>query len=313
MRYVVPLSDFVLTVFKLLQRLRFSLLFLSAFSSPAQAGDTLKKIQESRTIVIAFMGTVDNLSPFVQIEPNGDVSGYSIDICLKIIQGIKQELKLSNLTVQYIPVNMQTRFSALLDNRADLECSVSTNNADRRKKVAFTIPHFFTSVRMLVRTDSGIKGWDDLRGKRIVTTKSTAIIDVINKRSNIRFLDLTIAEVESDQDCIKMLEEGQADAFIMDEVLLHSARDSANHPDKLVVLGTPLSIEPYAIMLRKNDPDFKKIVDRHMARLAVSGEILKLYNRWFMQPHGPDGKSLNLPMSYLLRDSLRYPTDKITN
>ncbi|WP_240475686.1 amino acid ABC transporter substrate-binding protein [Herbaspirillum rhizosphaerae] len=264
-------------------------------------------------MVVAFMGVVDNLSPFVLIEPDGEVSGYSIDICLKIVQGIRQEMKLPTLKVQFFPVNMDTRFSALLNNRADLECSVSTNNAERRKKFSFTIPHFFTSVRMLVRMNSGIKDWSDLRNKRIVTTKSTGITDIVTKRSNIVALNLSITELDSDQECVRMLEQGLADAFIMDEILLYGARASANNPDKLVITGVSLSVEPYAIMFRKDDPEFKKMVDRQMAKLVASGEIVRLYNRWFMQPIGPDRRSLNMPMNYMLRDSLRYPTDKITN
>jgi len=110
-----------------------------------------------------------------------------------------------------------------------------------------------------------------------------------------------------------MLEQGLADAFVMDEILLYGARASAGNPDKLVIAGTSLSVEPYAIMLRKDDPEFKKMVDKQMAKLVASGEILRLYNRWFMQPIGPERRMLNMPMSYILRDSLRYPTDKITN
>lgn len=282
-------------------------------STFAGASETLKRIQDNRTVVVAFMGVVDNLSPFVMIESDGEVSGYSIDICLKIIQGIRQELKLPYLKVQFFPVDMNTRFSALLNNRADLECSVSTNNADRRKQFSFTIPHFFTNVRMLVRTNSGIKNWNDLRNKRIVTTRSTGITDIVTKRSNIAALNLSLTELDSDLECVRMLEQGLADAFIMDEILLYGARASANNPDKLSIAGASLSVEPYAIMFRKDDPGFKKMIDRQMAKLVASGEIVRLYNRWFMQPIGPDRRSLNLPMSYMLRDSLRYPTDKISN
>lgn len=309
MSYLTPILRFLRSPFKIL-----AWLFLTNLvACPVNASDTLKRIQESRTVVVAFMGIIDNISPFVLIEPDGAVSGYSIDICLKIVQGIKQEMKLPNLKVQFFPVTMMTRFNALLDNRADLECSVSTNNADRRKKVSFTIPHFFTSIRMLVRTNSGIKEWTDLRNKRIITTKGTSIIEVINKRSNLGGLDLPISEQNSDQECVRMLEQGLADAFVMDEVLLYSARAASNNPDKLLITGTSQSVEPYAIMLRKDDPEFKKMVDKQMAKLAANGELHKLYNRWFMQPVGLDGKSLNMPMSYMLRDSLRYPTDKITN
>ena len=262
----------------------------------AGASETLKRIQDNRTVIVAFMGAVDSLSPFVLIEPDGEVSGYSIDICLKIVQGIRQELKLPNLKVQFFPVDMSTRFSALLNNRADLECSVSTNNADRRKKFSFTIPHFFTHVRMLVRANSGIKDWGDLRNKRIVTTKNTGMTDIVTKRSNIAALNLNITELDSDLECLRMLEQGLADAFIMDEILLYSVRASANNPDRLVIAGASLSVEPYAIMLRKNDPGFKKMIDRQMAKLVANGEITRLYNRWFMQPIGPDRRSLNMPM-----------------
>jgi len=309
MSYLTPILRFLRCPFKILT----CLLLINLVAYPVSASDTLKRIQESRTVVVAFMGIVDNLSPFVLIEPDGEVSGYSIDICLKIVEGIRQEMKLPHLKVQFIPVTMMTRFSVLLDNRADLECSVSTNNADRRKKVTFTIPHFFTGIRMLARTNSGIKEWSDLRNKRIVTSKGSAIVDVINKRSNLSGLDLVISEMDSDKECVKMLEQGLVDAFVMDEILLYSARAAANNPDKLVITGTSQSVEPYAIMMRKDDPEFKKMVDKQMAKLAANGELLKLYNRWFMQPVGPDGKSLNMPMSYMLRDSLRYPTDKITN
>jgi glutamate/aspartate transport system substrate-binding protein len=309
MSYLTPILRLLHSPLKIIAWL----LLTNLVTYPANASDTLKRIQESRTVVVAFMGIIDNISPFVLIEPDGAVSGYAIDICLKIVQGIKQEMKLPHLKVQFLPVTMMTRFSALLDNRADLECSVSTNNADRRKKVSFTIPHFFTSVRMLVRTNSGIKEWSDLRHKRIVTTRGASIIEVINKRSNLGGLDLAIFEQDSDQECMRMLEQGLADAFVMDEVLLHSARAAANNPDKLLITGASQSVEPYAIMLRKDDPEFKKMVDKQMAKLAANGELLRLYNRWFMQPVGPEGKSLNMPMSYMLRDSLRYPTDKITN
>ncbi|ASU38448.1 amino acid ABC transporter substrate-binding protein [Herbaspirillum sp. meg3] len=309
MSYLTPILKLLHSPLKIIAWL----LLTNLVTYPANASDTLKRIQESRTVVVAFMGIIDNISPFVLIEPDGAVSGYANDICLKIVQGIKQEMKLPHLKVQFLPVTMMTRFSALLDNRADLECSVSTNNADRRKKVSFTIPHFFTSVRMLVRTNSGIKEWSDLRHKRIVTTRGASIIEVINKRSNLGGLDLAIFEQDSDQECMRMLEQGLADAFVMDEVLLHSARAAANNPDKLLITGASQSVEPYAIMLRKDDPEFKKMVDKQMAKLAANGELLRLYNRWFMQPVGPEGKSLNMPMSYMLRDSLRYPTDKITN
>lgn len=284
-------------------------------ANTGMGADTIKKIIDSKTIVIAFMGGLsDSTAPFSMVDPGGQVKGYAIELCNRIADGIREELHLNELKVKYWPVNVNNRVDALLDNKADLECSVTTNTAERRKKVAFTIPHFFTSVRMLVRADSSIREWSDLQNHKIVVQKGNGMVSMINQRTLVGSLAESITELLSTQECLDMLDQRKADAFVMDEVLLHAAvRRHTADPGMYLVTGTPLSVEAYAIMMRKDDPAFKQLVDRQMAKLAYRGEIKKIYDRWFMQPAQHQKNLFNMPMSHLLRDLLRYPSDKVAN
>ncbi|AEK60053.1 putative amino-acid-binding periplasmic, ABC transporter protein [Collimonas fungivorans Ter331] len=272
----------------------------------ATAGDTLGKIRDSQTITFAYRQT----APFSYTNDNKQIVGYSIDLCQKIADAVKRELKLPNLKVQYLPVDSSTRFSSIIDGKADLECGSTTNNAERRTRVGFTVPHFFSSVRMVVKNGSGIKNWSDLRNKTMVITKSTTTIDLVNDRSNVRSLNIKVLEAQDDAESFAFVEQGKADAYAMDDVLLYSLRSTAKNPADYTILGDPLSIEPYSLMLRKDDPAFKKVVDQEMVRLINEGELKKIYSYWFTQPNGPKGSNLNMPMGYLLRDSLQYPSDK---
>jgi ABC-type amino acid transport substrate-binding protein len=285
---------------------------LTSLSLPLEASavDTLAKIRETKTIRFAY---IPESEPFSYVDEKQQVSGYAIDLCLKIADAVKRELKLPNLNVQFLPVDTASRFTSLIEGKADVECGSTTNNAERRKKFDFTIPHFYSGVRMLVRTGTGIKNWPDLKDKTVVTTKSTTSIKLLNDRSNVRGLNAKLLEGNSDADSFAMVEQGRADAFPMDDVLLYSLRSAAKNPSALSIVGDALSIEPYALMLRKEDTDFKRIVDREMLRVIAEGEIYRLYERWFMHPVGLKGANMNMPMGYLLRESLRFPTDKVVN
>lgn len=247
------------------------------------------------------------------MDESQQVSGYAVDLCVKVADAVMRELKLPNLKVQFLAVDTASRFTSLADGKADLECGTTTNNAERRKKFDFTIPHFFSGVRMLVRTGAGIRNWPDLRDKAVVTTKSTTAIKLLNDRSNVRALHVKLLEGSSDVDSFRMVEQGHADAFPMDDVLLYGLRAAAKHPAALSIVGDTLSVEPYAIMLLKDDADFRKMVEREMLRIIADGEINRLYERWFTRPIGPKGTNMNMPMGYLLRESLRFPTDKVAN
>jgi len=275
----------------------------------AEAGDTIGKVRKTQTLVIGIRET----APFSYTDENKQPLGYSVDLCLKVAEAIKKELKMPAMKIQFFPVDSATRFSALLEDKIDLECGSTTNNAERRKKVAFTIPHFFSSVRALVKADSGIKNWPQLRNRTVVTTKSTTTVKLLNDRNDTSSLNIKLVEGNSDQDSFKMVEDGRADAFPMDDVLLYSLRAESKAPASFAIVGDPLSIEPYSIMLRKDDPVFKKIVDNEMLRLIHDNEIYRIYEKWFTKPIPPKNVNMNMSMGFLLRDSLRFPTDQVAD
>jgi len=279
-------------------------------STLSLAVDTLTRIRDTQTITIAHR---DASLPFSYLDDNKKPVGYAVDLCLKIVDAVRRELKLPQLNVAYLPVTSSSRIPAIVDGKADLECGSTTNNAERRKQVAFTIPHFVAAARMLVRTDSGIKNWSDLRGKRVVTTKGTTTIKLLNDRDKVRALGLNLIEGNDHAESFAKVEKGEAEAFTMDDVLLFGLRANAKDPNSFVVVGDPLSVEPYAIMMRKDDAPFKTLVDREVGRVISDGELAKLYEKWFKQPIPPKGLIMNMPMSYLLRDTLRFPTDKVAD
>jgi len=277
---------------------------------PAYAVDTLTKIRQTQTIKIANR---EASLPFSYLDENRKPVGYAVDLCLKLADAIKHELKLPQLNIVFLTVSPSNRMQAIMDGKADLECGSTTNNAERRKQVAFTIPHFVTGARMLVRTDSGIKNWSDLRDKHVVTTKGTTTVKLLNDRDKVRSLNLKLVEASDHDQSFAMVERREAEAFAMDDVLLYGLRASAKNPADFQIVGDFLSTEPYAIMMRKDDPGFKAMVDREMARIITEGELAKLYDKWFMKPVPPKGLNLSMPMGYLLRDLMRFPTDKVAD
>lgn len=281
---------------------------LSATALSAQASDTLAKIRASRTITIAHR---EASLPFSYFDAEKKPIGYAVELCQKIADAVRRELKLTQIDIRYLPVTPSNRIEAIASGKADLECGSTTNNAERRKQVAFTIPHFVAAARMVVRSDSGIRNWSDLRGKRVVTTKGTTTVKLLTERDKVRALNLALIEGRDHDDSFAMVEKGEAAAFPMDDVLLYGLRASAANPDHFSVIGDALSAEPYAIMLRKDDPAFKAVVDREMSRIINDGEIYKLYDKWFRSPIPPRGQNMNMAMGHLLRDTFRFPTDKV--
>jgi ABC-type amino acid transport substrate-binding protein len=284
---------------------------IAAIAASAHADDTLARIRQTQTLTIAHR---EASVPFSYIdETTKKPIGYAVDLCLKVADAIKRELKLPSLKIEYLSVTGTTRIPSIVDGKADLECGSTTNNADRRKQVAFTIPHFIATARMLVRTDSGIKNWADLRDKRVVTSKGTTTVKLLTDRDKVRALNLKLVEAVDHNESFAKVEKGEAEAFPMDDVLLFGLRATAKNPNNFDIVGDPLSTEPYAIMLRKDDPAFKSLVDREMARLINDGELTRLYDKWFMRPIPPKNVNMKMPMSHLLRDILRFPTDKVAD
>lgn len=276
-------------------------------SAPATA-DTVSRIQATNRITIAYR---ESSIPFSYLDGDGKPIGYAIDLCRKAAEAVKTALKLPGLEIAYLPVTSANRIPTIADGKADLECGSTTNNVSRRKSVSFTVAHFVATVRMLVRKDSGITAWKDLYGKAVVTTKGSTPVQLLTDLNASSRLAINIKLGQDHKDAFAILEQGTADAFVMDDVLLYGLRASAKNPANYIVVGTALSAEPYAIMLSKDDPVFKRIVDREMSRLALDGEMQKLYSRWFTAPIAPNGINMQMPMSFLLRDMLVYPSDRV--
>ena len=279
-------------------------------TQPAFAASSLEKIAKSGTILLGYR---EAASPFSYVDDNKRPIGYSIDICLKITEAIKRELKRPDLSVKYTPVTPANRIQALSDGLIDIECGSTTSTAERRKQVASTIPTFVAATRLLVRDNSGIKSIYDLSGKNVVTTQGTSSEKLFNDLNKNQTLRATLLFGKDHSESFSMLENGKADAFIMDDVILASLRAASKTPDKFVITRDALTIEPLSIMLRKDDPAFKKLVDGELHRAITQGEITTLYRKWFESPIPPKQINLKLPMGYLLRDSFKAPTDWLPN
>jgi ABC-type amino acid transport substrate-binding protein len=279
-----------------------------AASMAAQAGPALERMQQSGRIVL---GHRESSVPFSYQLPDGKAVGYALDLCLRLGEVVRKQLKLKTLTPQFVPVTPANRIQMVVDGKIDMECGSTTNNAERREKVAFTVPHYITGARYLVRADSGITDLSQFEGKTLVSTKGTTPMKAITQANNERALHIRIVEAPDHAKAMEMLAAGQADGFIMDDVLLYGIAASRPDAARYRVVGKFLTIEPLSIMLPKNDPELKAIVDEEMKRLIVSHEAQAIYERWFLKPIPPKNTVLNLPMSYLLKDFWKYPSDQV--
>jgi glutamate/aspartate transport system substrate-binding protein len=291
------------------RRLLGALIVLSAtLASQAHAGATLDRIKSTGKIVIAHR---ESSVPFSYVLPDKKPVGYAVDLCVKLAEAVRRKLDMKALQTEFLLVTPASRIAAVADGKADLECGSTTNNAERREKVAFTVPHYITGARYLVRADSPIDDLQHFEHKKLVSTKGTTPLKAIEQANRERLLGITILEAPDHARAVEMVEKGEADGFAMDDVLLYGLKAGRPDPSKLKVIGKFLTIEPLAIMLPKGDPEFKKIVDDEMKRLIASHEAHAIYERWFAKPIPPKNTALNLPMSYLLKDFWKYPTDQV--
>ncbi len=276
------------------------------FSSAASAAGVLERVTAGGKLVIAHR---ESSVPFSYLDNNKQPVGYAVDLCLKIAEAVRRRTGAKAMPVEFLMVTPANRISVIEQGKADLECGSTTNNQERREKVAFTIPHFITGARLLVRADSSAVRIEDLSGKKLVSTKGTTPLKAAEQANRERLLHLTILESPDHAKGVDMVESGEADAFIMDDVLLYGLASTRKNPAGLKVVGKFLTTEPLAIMLPKDDAEFKKVVDEEMRRLIVSKEIYPIYEKWFQKPIPPNGTALNMPVSYLLKDFWKYPTD----
>jgi glutamate/aspartate transport system substrate-binding protein len=268
---------------------------------------TLKNIKDTGAITLGFR---DSSIPFSYLDDNQKPVGFAMDICYGIVDAIKKELKLDKLEVKLNPVTSSTRIPLLANGTIDLECGSTTNNAERQKQVSFTNTHFLTASRYVFKKSSGIKSIADLKGKSVVSTAGTTNIKQLTEANAARGLGATIIPAKDHAEAFLMVETDRAAAFVMDDILLASLVAGSKDPSLYAISTDAFSTpEPYGIMLRKDDPAFKKVVDAATAQIYTSGEGLKLYDKWFTQKIPPKGLNLNTPISPELKAEFAKPSD----
>ncbi|MDB5931571.1 MAG: amino acid transporter substrate-binding protein [Polaromonas sp.] len=276
----------------------------AALSATADA-QTLKKVADANKITVSYR---EASVPFSYLIGSSKSVGFSVDLTEAIVDDVRKKLKKPNLEVAYMPVTSQNRIPLLVNGTYDIECGSTTNNSTRAKDVSFAVNHFYTGTRLLTKKSSGIKNYADLAGKAVSSTTGTTNAQVIRKYSADKKLDLQLILGKDHDDSLLLVENDRALAFAMDDILLFGLMANAKNPAALEVVGDSLQVEPYACMVRKDDPEFQKLVDGTITRLMKSGEFEKMYAKWFMSPIPPKGVNLNLPMSEQLKANLKNPS-----
>jgi glutamate/aspartate transport system substrate-binding protein len=288
-------------------RLLLSALACAMLAAPAMAQEgTLKKIKDSGSITI---GHRDGSIPFSYYDDQQKPVGYAMDLCLRIADAVKSELKMQKLEVKYQLVTSANRIPLMANGTIDLECGSTTNNLERQKQVSFTITHFVTANRWVGRKSARLNALTDLKGKTIVSTAGTTNIKQITELNGQQNLGMNIISANGHPEAFQMVETGRAVAFVMDDILLYSLAAQSRNPGDYAISPIALSVEPYGIMLRKDDPAFKKVVDAAMTSIYKSGQINAIYAKWFQKPIPPKGINLNIPMSDQFKKVVANPTD----
>ena len=279
---------------------------LVAMPSATQA-QTLDKILASNRIIVSYR---EASVPFSYRPAQHKPMGFAVDLTEAIVSDVRTRLNRPGLVVAYMPVNAQDRIPLLVNGSYDLECGSTTNNAARGKVVAFAVSHFYAGTRLLVKTGSKIRNYADLAGQTVATTAGSTNEKVMRKYSADHNLGMQFVLAKDYAESLALLENNSAAALALDDILLFGLRANAKDPAALSVVGDTLQVEPYGCMLRKDDPEFKKLVDGTIARLMQSGEFGRLYQKWFESPIPPNGVVLNMPMSERLTANLKALSDQ---
>jgi glutamate/aspartate transport system substrate-binding protein len=285
----------------------FAAAFCAGQASAEELTGTLKKIKETGTINIGYR---DSSIPFSYLDDNQKPIGFAIDICYKIVDAVKRELKLDKLEVELNPLTSSSRIPLLANGTIDLECGSTTNNSDRLKQVAFAHTHFLTATRFVSKKSSKLGSIEDLKGKTVASTSGTTNIKQLTEANAARNLGINIVPAKEHAESFLMVETDRAVAAVMDDILLASFVAGSKDPDAYVISTDAFSKpEPYGIMLRRDDPAFKKVVDEATSSLYQSPEGQKLYDKWFTQKIPPKGLNLNVPMGAELKKAFARPSD----
>ena len=287
--------------------LAFAVAVIATPPAVAQDSGTLKKIKETGSITLGFR---ESSVPFSYLDDKQQPVGFAMDICYKIVDAVKKELKLDKLDVKLNPVTSATRIPLMANGTIDLECGSTTNNAERQKQVWFTNTHFLTASRYVTKKASNINKIDDLKGKSIVSTSGTTNIKQATEANAAKNLGMTIMPAKDHAEAFLIVETDRAVAFVMDDVLLASLVAASKTPDAYKISDDAFSLpEPYGIMLRKDDAGFKKVADDATSALYKSPEGAAIYAKWFTQPIPPRGLNLSVPMSPQMKKQFANPSD----
>jgi glutamate/aspartate transport system substrate-binding protein len=273
----------------------------------AQANDTLKKIKDSGAVT---MGVRESSSPLSYTLGDGKFAGYHVEICQKVLADVQKNLGLAKLDIKYQPVTSQNRIPLVTNGTVDIECGSTTNNATRQKDVAFAPTTYMEEVRIAVKANSGITSIAQLAGKKVATTTGTTSVQHLRRHERGAGINFEEVFGKDHADSFLLLESGRADAFVMDGALLAGNIAKAKNPADFKIVGEVLSVEPIAIMYRKDDPAFKKAVDDSVKAMMTSGEIAKVYDKWFMQAIPPANTKVGLPLAEGTKAAWAAPNDK---
>ena len=279
-------------------------------ATPATAQEltgTLKKIKDTGTVTV---GHRESSIPFSYLDDKQQPIGYAMDLCLKVVDAVKAELKMPNLKVVLQPVTSSNRIPLLLNGTIDMECGSTTNSVQRQEQVAFGPTYFVIHVSAAVKKSSNINTIADLNGKTVSTTSGTTSVPLIKAYEKAKGVDVKEIYGKDHAESFLLLADDRASAFIMDDILLAGQIANARNPGDYKILGESLRQEPYSVMLRKGDAPFKALVDRTLGAVMKSGEIDKIYAKWFTSPIPPKGINLNFPMAPSTRLAFRNPNDQ---
>jgi len=293
-----------------IQRLPLAVALAALVAVPAHAQaleGTLKKIKDTGTITV---GHRESSIPFSYLDDKQQPVGYAMDLCGKVVDAVKAELKMPNLKVAYQPVTSANRIPLLQNGTIDIECGSTTNSVERQKQVAFGPTYFVINVSAAVKKSSGIKTFADLNGKTVVSTSGTTSIPLLRGYEKAKGIDFKELQAKDHAESMQLLATDRAQAFIMDDILLAGQIANQANPGDFTILPESLRTEPYGMMLRRDDPQFKALVDKTVAAVYKSGEINKIYAKWFTSPIPPRGVNLNFPMTPAIKEAFANPNDK---
>jgi glutamate/aspartate transport system substrate-binding protein len=279
---------------------------LVAGTAAVHAEDTLKKIKDTGAVTMG----VRESSGLSYTIGDGKYVGFHIDVCEKVLSDVRKQLGLSSLTTKYQPVTSANRIPLVVNGTVDLECGSTTNNATRQKDVAFAVTTYVEEVRIAVKANSGITSINQLNGKTVATTTGTTSVQTLRKHERATGVDFKEVFGKDHADSFLLLESGRADAFVMDGSILAKNIATSKNPADYKIVGEVLSVEPIAIMMRKDDPAFKKAVDDSIKAMIKAGDLAKLYDKWFLQPIPPTNAKIGLPLSAATKDAWANPNDK---